>query len=61
MRGTYLFRAAEAGIVVLISCVRPTSDSEEEETKGDTSGVMAPPPVPARKVSNWFGLSLLCV
>jgi hypothetical protein len=62
MRGTYLFRAAEAEIAVLISYVRPTSDSEEEETKGDTSGVMAPPPVPpAKKVRNWFGLSLLCV
>ena len=48
--------------MVLISYIRPTSDSEEEETKIDTSGAMAPPPVPpARKVRNWFGLSLLCV
>jgi hypothetical protein len=62
MRGTYLFRLAEVGIMVLISYIRPTSDSEEEETKIDTSGAMAPPPVPpARKVRNWFGLSLLCV
>jgi hypothetical protein len=46
---------------VLISYIRPTSDSEEEEAKGDTSGAMAPPPVPpAKKVRDWFGLSLLC-
>ena len=46
---------------MLISYVRPTSDSETEETKGDTSRAMAPPPLPlAKKVSIWFGLSLLC-
>lgn len=45
---------------MLISYVRPTSDSEAEETKGDTSRAMAPPPLPlAKKVRNWFGLSLL--
>ena len=45
---------------MLISYVRPTSDSDTEETKGDTSRVMAPPPLPlAKKVRNWFGLSLL--
>lgn len=41
---------------MLISYVRPTSDSEAEETKGDTSRAMAPPPLPlAKKVSIWFG------
>ncbi len=61
MQGMYhSIRAAGAG-VVLISDVRPTTDSEADETKGDTSGAMAPPPLPlARKVSDWFGLSLLC-
>jgi len=45
--------------VVLISYVRPASDSDAEETK-DTSRAMAPPPLPlAKKVRYWFGLSLL--
>lgn len=44
---------------MLISYVRPTSDSEAEESK-DNSRAMAPPPLPlAKKVRNWFGLSLL--
>ena len=33
----------------LILYVRPTSDSEIEEAKGDSSGAMAPPPVPPAK------------
>ena len=33
----------------LILYVRPTSDSEIEEAKGDSSGAMAPPPVPLAK------------
>jgi hypothetical protein len=53
----YLFKfelPVEAG-VVLILCVRPTSDSEAEETKGDTSRAMAPPPLPlAKKVRYCF-------
>ena len=60
MRGTYLFVQLMRGLGLSHS-VRPTSDSEEEQTKEDTSGVMAPPPVPAKKVRSWFGLSLLCV
>ena len=45
---------------MLILYIRPTSDSEAEETKGDTSRAMAPPPLPlAKKVRNRFGLSLL--
>lgn len=40
---------------MLILYVRPTSDSEAEETKGDTSRAMAPPPLPlAKKVRIWF-------
>jgi len=59
MQGMYLFICAADAGVVLISYVRPTSDSEAEETKGDTSRAMAPPPLPlAKKVRNWFGLSL---
>lgn len=46
----------------LILYVRPTSDSEIEEAKGDSSGAMAPPPVPpAKKVRISFGLSFLGV
>jgi hypothetical protein len=49
--------APVAGIA-LITYVRPTSDSEAEETKGDILGAMAPPPVPpAKKVRSWFELS----
>jgi len=46
----------------LILYVRPTSDSEVEEAKGDSSGAMAPPPVPpAKKVRISLRLSLLGV
>jgi hypothetical protein len=40
--------APETGIGLIVY-VRPTSDSEAEEAKGDGSGAMAPPPVPPAK------------
>ncbi len=51
MQGTYLsvaLCAPETGIGLIVY-VRPTSDSEAEEAKGDGSGAMAPPPVPPAK------------
>jgi hypothetical protein len=59
MQGMYLFKFVQLR-VVLITYVRPTSDSDPEETKGDSSRAMAPPPLPlAKKVRYWFGLSFL--
>jgi hypothetical protein len=61
MQGTYLSVQPETGTGLIIY-VRPTSDSETEEAKGDSAGAMAPPPVPpAKKVRVQFGLSLLGV
>lgn len=48
MQGTYICLRTPDGIG-LILYVRPTSDSEIEEAKGDSSGAMAPPPVPLAK------------